>query len=176
MSLLHERPQGDDMLLDDQIHGKPGKKKYRKYTIWVMSDWKVIILLLSILSLPFLFIEGEDRWVEGSITHVNGTVTDRSFIVHTGSLSNGSDPLDRIEVDGEWYMAYEVDLDRWGDRGKSIARDYKVGDHIEMDLFPKSPFWIFRDGMIGMMFLPLFMISFMLILSFCREFKTERIK
>lgn len=106
-------------------------------------------LILSLMVLvPFMafvpFFAVVDYYIEGSVVHVNGTVTDQWY-PYSGMISNSSDPISWIEVDGKRYVAREVDFDRFGDTGASLEGEYKKGDHLEMNLFPYRPYSTWND-------------------------------
>lgn len=101
------------------------------------------VLVITLAFAPLFAIV--DHHIESSVVRVDGILTDQEFYGSPGLISNGSDPISWVEVDGKRYVASEVDFNRFGDRGDSLQGRYKVGDHIEMDLFPYRPYSTWND-------------------------------
>ena len=120
----------------------------------------VFIFSSILLFLPFFAIV--DTHIENSITSVNGTFEQECY--YGGKyISNSSDPWPWIRVDGEKYIAREVDIDRWGDVGASLIGRFEPGDQVSMDLFPYKTynFWNDTPGWWMIMYcLPVGMVNF----------------
>ena len=133
------------MMFEDHQHGNPiHKPRPIPPSKPIPPFYLFVIVLVTMWSTvpPFAII---DNYVEGSVEHVNGTVTDFNYYGGTGGLQNDSDPISWIEVDGKKYVARDVKLEGFGDVGHSLRGDYKIGDPIERDLFPYRPYAFFND-------------------------------
>ena len=107
---------------------------------------KTILIAIGLMALSFTLFSALDLHLESQIEMVNGTVTGKCRYYEPGDLvTNSSNPLPHIEVDGKEYICREVELDGIGDFGSSIYDDYQIGDHIEMKLMPYHPYSIWYD-------------------------------
>jgi len=129
-------------------HGRSPKPLPKK-TDWVevgeiLIYISFLIILMTLVFTPIFALV--DNHIENSIEYVNGTFEEECNYWAGGGLQNSSNPLSWIKVDGNKYIAREVDLERFGDTGKSLIGDFQPGDHIEMELFPYKTYNFWHDS------------------------------
>lgn len=127
-------------------HGNPPKPiPPPKESIGDILIYFSLFILLSILIFtPFFAVI--DFHIEGTVTFVNGTFEDECNYWGGGHLQNSSNPLNWIQIDGERYIAREVDFDRFGDVGNSLIGKFQPGDNVQMRLFPYKTYNFWNDS------------------------------
>ena len=133
-------------MYEDTLRGNPiHKPKPRPPPEPMPPLHQSIFVLAFVLSIVPGFALA-DYWVESSVVHVEGTFEKECNYYTGGVISNGSEPMNWIQVDGEKYIAREVDFDRFGDTGDSLIGRFDKGDQVDMDLFPYEPYNLVWDG------------------------------
>ena len=105
----------------------------------------LLILSVLLISLSIAVFSAIDLYLEDQVEDVSGIVTGECRYGSAGLISNSSDPINWIEVDGDKYVWKRVNLDGIGDFDDSVLDEYEKGDPINETLMPYRPYAMYYD-------------------------------